>query len=103
MAKRQYTWFLEPLDNRTNEVIGKALGEMSEENFHQSIVFDGKRHNLWECPAQLVADFNRSRTNLGLRFLVYNRLGNGKIRLCPLFLCQQRRRKKPSKKQAVPH
>jgi len=107
MAKKQYTWFLRPLDNHTNEVICKTLGEYAEENFLRTITLsDGKRYYLWECPVQLVADFYRSQYDMGLRFIIYNRFGNSKIRRCPRFIWQPRWRKfsppKSVQKQIVP-
>ena len=80
MAKREYEWFLEPQDSYTNEVISKNVGE---ENFSGDVVCaDGQRRNLWQCPSGLLAMLWRSRNNLDIRFRIFGREGNGKIRNC---------------------
>jgi len=80
MKKRDYKWFVEPLDSHTNGVISN---EVPEENFsHGVICEDGKPHNLWECSFQVVSALMRSQRNLNLQFKIFNREGKGKIREC---------------------
>ncbi len=82
MAKQSYQWFLEPRNSHTNEVLSNALD--GQENFYNNIsCADGKRRNLWLCPSGLVFMFWRSRSNLKIRFRIFNRQGEkGKIRDC---------------------
>lgn len=82
MAKRTYEYFLEPKDNHTNEVISKNVGSG---NFLENVMCaDGQKHNLWKCPSGLVFMLWRSRSNLKIRFKIFNREGNGKIRDCTI-------------------
>jgi hypothetical protein len=91
--KRTYTWYVEPLSDRTNEAIARGLGQEVEESFDGGVLIppDSKRHNLWRCPFSLVSFLFRSKDSLGLEFLVYNREGQGKIRKIQVV---PRRRKK---------
>lgn len=75
---RSYTWFVEPLDAYTNQVIASRI---SEENAHEGIeCADGISRNLWECPHRFIAELNRSQSELGIRFKVFRREGHGSIR-----------------------
>ena len=83
MAKRTYEWFLEPKDSHTNEVISKNVGE--ENILRDAICADGQRRNLWRCSSGLFFMLWRSRSNLKIRFRIFNREGNnGQIRNCTL-------------------
>lgn len=82
--KRTYTWYAEALDARTNEIIANGLGQDAEESFTGDILIppDKKRHQLWRCPFSVVNFLQKSRNYLDLKFRVYNREGQGKIRKC---------------------
>ncbi len=95
MAKVRYTWFIEPLDSHTNEVLARRL---PEENASCHTLEDGQEHNLWQCASDFVWFLKRSQENLALRFKVYNKAGQGKIRICPEFLFRKTwKRKKLTK------
>ena len=80
MTERKYIWLIEPLDSHTNEVISR---EVPEENFSRGVICeDGIPHNLWGCDYRIVATLIRSKRDLGLKFRIFNRCGNGKIREC---------------------
>jgi hypothetical protein len=77
---RTYTWFVEPLDAYTNEVLAR---ELPEENFCRDMLCEDERgRDLWECKSSFVSFLRRSQKNLHVRFKVYVREGqHGKIRL----------------------
>lgn len=77
---RIYTWFAEPLDAYTNEVLAR---ELPEENFFREMLCeDEKERDLWECKSSFVSFLRRSRKNLHVIFKVYVQEGRyGKIRL----------------------
>jgi len=79
MKKREYTWYVEPLDSHTNLAVSMQL---SEENFGQFVCADQERHNLWRCDLLEAVAFWRSKISAGLTLNVYNQEGNGQIRLC---------------------
>ena len=70
MAKPTYEWFIEPLDDFTNDAIRK---EISAENATREL-FDNKNkpHNVWQCSYEQVKYFWDSR-DCGLNFRVFNR------------------------------
>jgi hypothetical protein len=89
--KRVYTWYVEALDDRTNEIVAKGLGQDAEESFFGGVLIppDERRHQLWRCPFSVVNFLQKSKGSLGLKFQIYNREGQGKIRRCDVV---QRRR-----------
>jgi hypothetical protein len=93
MAKREYMWFIEPLDSATNEALSR---ELSEEKFCREIICgDGKKRNLWGCRWEFVYSFKMSKSASGFRFKVFNRRGGGKIREFKFpYLKKFRKRKK---------
>lgn len=79
----EHTWFIEPLDGKTNNVIAQ---EVSAENAQHGVevrCLDGgkKVTNLWRCTVDFVGKLKKSRDSLRLNFNTYNRRGiGGKIR-----------------------
>ncbi len=76
MSKRQYTWYLRPLDAITNNSLARCI---SEENFGEYPV-DGKNLKMWRCNRETVRQCEASRKNAKLKFEIYVREGNGQIR-----------------------
>ena len=76
---RMYTWYVEPLDSYTNQVVATRI---SEENAHDGIrCEDGISRNLWECSHSFIAELKRSQEDLGVRFKVFCREGkSGAVR-----------------------
>lgn len=75
---RSYTWFVEPLDAFTNQVIASRI---SEENAHEGIeCADGVARNLWECLHRFISELRRNESELGIRFKIFCREGHGGIR-----------------------
>ena len=99
MTKRYYTWFIRPLDNHTNEVIFRELDALalSEESLNQVQVCEGKTiYNAIQIPTEMIDYLLKSRDQLGIRFKLYVREGNGKIREANWINSRQRKRaKKP--------
>ena len=89
MNKKEYRWFVEPLDSLTNGILAM---ELPEENTQKRVLCSNGYHDLWECPWSFVAKLRRSRKDLKLKFKVFNQKGNGKIRES-LFLRKRRRRR----------
>ncbi len=77
---RKYTWYLEPRGDvaRTNEVLGKNLGE--ENAIEYALCEDGERRNLWRCSSGMVFMLWNSRKSLNITFGIFCQEGNGKIR-----------------------
>ena len=75
--ERKYRWYIEPQDANTNAALSRVF---SEENFYPGIRDEnGKPRNVWECNHSFGA-FLLSRRQLGFRFKVFVREGNGKMR-----------------------
>lgn len=71
-----YTWFVEPLDDFTNEYIAN---ELSPENaLREQWCDDENKHNLWRCEFSYINKLKNSQ--LKLRFHVFVQEGNGKKR-----------------------
>ena len=71
-----YVWYVEPLNDVTNEYISRELPP--EDALRDQACEDGKRHNLWRCQYWFVALLNRSQQSL--RFAAWVQEGNGQIR-----------------------
>lgn len=80
--RRVCTWFVEPWDAHTNEVIAIRLGE---ENALMSMVCsDRVRRDLWRCNWEIVSFLLKSSATLQIRFGVFCRQEpGGKIRKIP--------------------
>lgn len=91
--EREYTWFIEPLDARTNLAI---FNELPASNYSDKIICsDGKQHNLWECSRALICAFSRSKLTLELKFNIYVKEGrNGPIRQCNFLYSSKNLKKK---------
>jgi len=76
--ERTYTWFIEPKNSRSNEIVGKNIGE--EDALQDVVCADEKKHSLWRCPSALVFMLWCSRTDLGIKIKIWCQEGNGKIR-----------------------
>jgi len=75
---KQYTWFIEPLDYTTNVLV---FNEVGDGNFSDNVLCaDGQKHNLYKCPRKTVYSLCKSKTMLNLKFNIFIREGNGKIR-----------------------
>lgn len=73
-SKRPCTWFIEPLDSYSNEVIGRGLSDRCAGRFRCS---DGRDHDLWECESwAFVRGVCRSEEDLKLNFEVWCRVGD---------------------------
>lgn len=99
-----YDWFVEPLQNSSYvcEVIANAMGEAAEnvENINtRRTCADGKKHNLWDCPEEIIRALWKNRNSLHIRIRIWCRESNGKIR--PSFLFTQNRRKRITKRKVV--
>ncbi len=95
MSKREYAWFLEPLDSHTNKVFSLQI---PLDSFSKVLCGDGKIHNLWPCSPEKVSAFFRSREDLALRFKIFCREGHGKVRDGAFLF--KRKKRMPSRKKA---
>jgi len=104
--ERITTWFLEPIGGYSNELIVKALNELSEEALSFGIeCCDGKVHSLVSCSHGFKAKVEESRqTDRNLKFRVWTREGNGPIRLWKGFAGGKKKMKRciPSHWKATP-
>jgi len=78
---REYTWYVEPLDTQTNEVIAREAqshGLMEERELRP----EGSKNplNMWRCQHLFIERLERSKKQLGIRFKIYNREGSGQLR-----------------------
>jgi len=80
MRKRDYNWYVEPLDSDTNLAVSMQL---PEENSGQYVcTTDNQHHNLWKCSFLQASFFWRSKVRLGLNLNIYSQEGSGEIRPC---------------------
>lgn len=94
MAKRKYTWYVEPLSDQTNSIISAHIIEESAIADCVAVeCADGKRRNLWRCNFNLVSFLRDSKECLNLKFRVFNQVANGLVRLCPPFLYNKKKKK----------
>ena len=81
------TWYVEALDEHTNEVIASVSGaEIPALNARIGVFcIDGRRRDLWECEYTLIAKLLKSRRrDKRLLFKVFYREGRyGPVRLWP--------------------
>lgn len=74
---RVYTWYIEPLDSYTSQVIASRL---DAGNFLDGVVCgDGKTRMLWRCDYDFVNFISRSRAQLSLQFDIFNQFGQETI------------------------
>ncbi len=78
MSFSGYTWYIEPQDSHTNEVMASNLDE--ENALRDVLCADDRRHNLWQCPSGILFMLVRSRIDMNIKFKIFGRQGNGKIR-----------------------
>ncbi len=94
MNARTYNWFLEPKNLHTNEVVAQALAEegSDEERLVGARDDKGKRHNLWPCKHSLIQFLEESQSqDLAIKFNVFVREGQGKIRRYPFTSAKAKR------------
>ncbi len=81
MAERIYEYFLEPKNDRTKRIISLNVPEGSLPEY--IVCADGQTRNLWKCPSGLVFELWRNRSNMKIKFRIFNREGNnGQLRNC---------------------
>ena len=72
---RVYEWFIEPLNDFTNEVIARVMADVGESDFSNlSLALhdnEGKVHNVWSVDYSLVNQLQKSQQPL--KFAVFNR------------------------------
>ncbi len=72
-VKKEYFWYVQPLDSHTNEVVATQLPEKSGDFFN-------KKGNLWECSLEFVTSLCASRADFNLKFEIWGKQGHhGKI------------------------
>jgi hypothetical protein len=98
MADRIYTWFVEPLDGHTNEVIAKELAArgMAAEDFMCNILCtDNKRRDLWRLPTDTVKYLWKSRDALHLEIEIFSIEGKSRKPKKCTFLFRKKHLMKP--------
>jgi hypothetical protein len=78
MSTRKFTYFLEPLDAFTNEILGKNLP--TENPMENTPCSDNCRHDLWRCGYMFFAKIRKSREQINLRVKFWWQEGSGQIR-----------------------
>ncbi|KPJ55138.1 hypothetical protein AMJ47_01315 [Parcubacteria bacterium DG_72] len=96
MAKRKYTWYIEPLSDQTNLKIGAHIIRKTTIRADCVAVrcVDGRERDLWRCGFDLVSFLRDSKEDLNLNFRVYIQVDNGPIRPCPSFLYKKKKKRK---------
>jgi len=80
MAKskqREYTWYVEPLDDFTNECIARELPE--EDALRKVMCSDGEERNLWRCKHSFITEVKNNHH--AFRYKIFVREGNGVVRI----------------------
>lgn len=99
--RKDYQWFVEPLDAATNEAIFNGLrakNSSGADELRRIIDADGKEHMVWQADYDFVSFVERTAKQQSLKFLVYNRFGeNAKARPWP-FPRRRKAAKRPNKK-----
>ena len=85
--KKEYTWYVEPLDSNTNQAIAELVDAED---------FCSKSH-LWRCDIGIVLALKRSMKSLNLKFKLYNQQGKGQVREIPLFVLEGKKKRKKIK------
>ncbi len=82
--RRNYTWYICPLDGWTNQVISR---EIREENAYSEIEVSVQgvciKKKLWECDFDTLMRVRSSKKRLNLRFKIWVKEGGGIIRPAP--------------------
>lgn len=99
MAKRIYTWYIEPLNDRANEAIYECSKNIDlDATIEPAICEDGKKHNLWECSIEAIKLLCSSRQDFNLKFEVWGKERfQGKIRKKSFLFNSKRKRLKKKK------
>jgi len=74
---RNYRWFIEPGDQRTNEAIVREVGE---ENAREIRDDKGTLRKVYLITSRELAKFKNSKADAGFRFRILAQEGEGKIR-----------------------
>jgi hypothetical protein len=73
------TWFIEPLDSHTNEIIARRLAELNEiaDTTSQNTLDDkGIERSVYQVKNhKRMLEFHKSKTQFQLKFKVYTRIG----------------------------
>jgi len=86
---QDYSWYVEPLDSHTNEVLARELDDCWSDELKDG---DGRFHQVWRCPDySFITRLRQSRDNLQIDFVIYSRKGNGPIRRPPFVLSSMHR------------
>jgi hypothetical protein len=64
MSEREYYWFIEPKDDRANEIIFRLLKEHNLDEDCGNYDCEDGPHNLWRCNHQIISYLNRSYRKL---------------------------------------
>ncbi len=74
-------WYVESLDDWTNEVLGKNQDFISDDQlFDGTKCSDGQAHRMWGYnDFDPVRKFIKSRAQAGIKFNVWHQFGNGVI------------------------
>lgn len=77
------TWYVEPLDAHSNEVISRTL---SADNAAALLPCEsGKGRNLWFCDYAFAKKMQQDQIQLQVRVRIWRRRGSGKIEKAPNF------------------
>ena len=82
--KKITSWFIEPLEAFSNEVMAKELAKTIDVGESEQLtVNDGSRHSVFQVPAyRFIAKFKAGVNQFNLKFRVYCRSGkNAQTRL----------------------
>lgn len=99
---KNYRWFLQPLNDHTNEAIARALIEKAAiVEISQWPTIDDRSVMVWECPFEVINAFVRSKGQ-GIKFNIYNCSDRQKvIRKCD-WLTKKKKTKSPISKGIKP-
>ncbi len=80
--EREYTWYISPENNLTNEALSRVL---DESNFSPALLCEEKRGHekclpMWQCDYAIVQRLQTDKARAGYAFKVFVQEGQGKIR-----------------------
>lgn len=77
--EKKLTWFIEPLDSHTNEIIARRLAELNEiaDSTSQTALDNkGRDHSVYQVKEhKRVLEFDKSKSQFQLKFKIYTRIG----------------------------
>lgn len=92
--KRNYTWYVQPLDAFTNQAIVNDFLQDAEEFQTRVCCEDGIYRDFYQLHYDILSRIIQSRVSLGLKFNVYVQEGRGQIRNAEFLLENSRIRRK---------